>query len=92
MVQVLWLLIAAAGLALLVVFSGWIQYMVGGLLLASGALWILISVLSPARPDRKCPKCRKEGLVKIRRGESGVRCEICGFMDGSLHVAYLDDW
>lgn len=92
MVQLLWILIAVAAIALAVAFSGWIPYIVGGALAAAFALWILISTLSPAVPDRKCPKCGGEGLVKITKGELGVRCELCGFQDETMHVAYLDEW
>ena len=92
LVQVLWILIALGLVYALVAFSGWIPYIVGGILAGAWMLWILISAMSPSKPDRRCPRCGEEGLVKITRGAPGVRCEVCGFEDATMHVAYLDDW
>lgn len=92
MLQILWLAVIAGAVLLAVAFSAWIPYIVGGALAALWLVWVLVSAMSPAKPDRKCPGCGKEGLVKICRGEPGVRCELCGFRDENLHVAYLDDW
>jgi DNA-directed RNA polymerase subunit RPC12/RpoP len=92
MLQLLWILVAAGAVLVAVLFSASIPYIVAGLLVALFAFWLLVSILWPAVPKRTCPKCGSEGLVKIRRGEPGVRCELCGFKDETLHVAYLDDW
>ena len=92
MLQLLWILIVAGAAMLLASASNWLGAVVGTVLLSAAGLWILVSVLWPSAPDRRCPACRKNGLVKIRRGEPGVRCELCGFRDETLHVAYLDDW
>ena len=92
MVQVVWLLIAA-GLAYCVfVFWGWVTYIVGGGLALALFIWVVVSALWPSRPDRRCPRCGGEGLTKIKRGEPGVQCGLCGFRDETMHVAYLDDW
>lgn len=87
-----WLLLALLGVPLIVVSWDLVPYVVAGILVLGYAVWILVSVLSPARPDRTCPDCGREGLVKIRRGELGVRCECCDFRDEEMHVAYLDEW
>lgn len=92
MVQILWLLIAAALLAVTFLLRGWLAFIVGAILAALAIGWVLCSVLWPSAPDRRCPACRQPGLVKLRRGEPGVRCELCGFIDREMHVAYLDDW
>ena len=92
MLQLLWLLIALGAVLVAVSFSASIPYVVGGGIVAVLALWLLISTLSPAVPKRTCPKCGGEGLVKLRRGEPGVRCELCDFQDKTMHVAYLDEW
>ena len=92
MLQIRWLVVILGGVALAVAFSAWIPYIVGGALVLLWLVWVLVSAMSPAKPDRKCPACGREGLVKIRRGEPGVRCELCGFRDETLHVAYLDEW
>jgi hypothetical protein len=92
MLQLFWILIVAGVALLAAKFSDWLPQIVGGALVLIGAGWVLTSVLWPSAPDRRCPKCRRRGLVKIRRGEPGVRCELCGFRDETLHVAYLDDW
>lgn len=89
---VAWIMLILLGAALAVLAGSWLPAIVSGLLLAGFFFWVLISTLSPAIPDRICPKCGGEGLVKIRRGVPGVRCEKCEFVDEDLHVAYLDEW
>lgn len=92
MIHIVWLLLAAIAALLAVAIIDWIAYIAFGVVVAAFFLWILVSVLSPSKPDRKCPRCGGEGLVKIRRGEPGVRCELCEFRDETMHVPYLDDW
>jgi DNA-directed RNA polymerase subunit RPC12/RpoP len=87
-----WIVLALLGVAAAVFFWPWIPYLAAGVLVLCFTAWILISVLSPSRPDRTCPRCSEAGLVKIRRGVPGVRCERCGFRDEEMHVSYLDDW
>jgi DNA-directed RNA polymerase subunit RPC12/RpoP len=90
--QLLWILIALGAACLAMAFLAWLPYIVGGALALGLLVWILVSTLWPSAPDRKCPKCGARGLVKIERGEPGVRCELCGFRDETMQVAYLDDW
>ena len=92
MLQLFWILIVAGAAILLTRASASLGAIAGAVLVSAAVLWILTSVLWPSAPDRRCPACRKRGLVKIRRGEPGVRCELCGFRDETMHVAYLDDW
>jgi hypothetical protein len=92
MLPLLWLALIAAGTLLAILFWDWIPGLVVGMICLSAVVWILVSTLSPAVPKRGCPKCGKEGLVKIQRGEPGVRCEHCDFRDENMHVAYLDEW
>ena len=92
MLQLPWFLIAAAAAIVAILFHAWIPYIAVAIFVTAFLAWTLISVLSPAVPDRKCPQCGGNGLVKIRRGEPGVCCELCGFRDEAMHVAYLDDW
>ena len=89
---ILWVVIILLALAVTISSGMWIPAIVGGFLLFAFLAWILISTLSPAVPCRICPGCGEEGLVKIRRGAPGVRCEKCEFVDEDLHVAYLDEW
>ena len=89
---ILWVVIILLALAVTISSGMWIPAIVRGCLLFAFLLWILISTLSPAVPCRICPNCGEEGLVKIRRGVPGVRCEKCEFVDENLHVAYLDEW
>ncbi len=88
----LWLALIVAGVLLAVLCWEWIPGLVIGMISVGAVLWVLISTLSPAIPRRDCPGCGREGLVKIRRGEPGVRCEHCSFRDEEMHVAYLDEW
>jgi len=90
--SIAWLLVACAGVGLVVLSWPWLPYVLLGLLVLAALVWTFVSVLSPAIPDRTCPNCGGEGLVKIRRGELGVRCQLCGFVDESMHRAYLDEW
>lgn len=92
MLQLFWLLLLAGGALVAVYLREWIPYLVGGLVASGLALWVLVSTLWPSRPDRTCPRCSREGLVKLERGKPGVRCELCDYRDENLHVAYLDDW
>jgi len=87
-----WLLLALLAVGVAITFWAWVPYIVVGGIVLISVVWILVSVLSPAVPNRSCPSCRRDGLVKIRRGEPGVRCELCGFVDENMHVAYLDEW
>ncbi len=89
---VAWIVFILLGAAIATWAASWLPVFVAGVLLAGFFFWILISTLSPAIPSRICPKCGDEGLVKIRRGVPGVRCEECDFIDEDLHVAYLDEW
>jgi len=92
MIQVLWLAIIALCVVLVVAGWSWVPWIAGGSIVGVLSLWVLISVFWPAAPDRRCPRCRRAGLVKIERGAPGVRCTLCGFCDENLHVAYLDEW
>ncbi len=89
---VAWILFILLGAAIAAWASSWLPVAVAGVFVAGFFFWILISTLSPAIPCRICPQCGGEGLVKIRRGVPGVRCEKCDFIDEDLHVAYLDEW
>ena len=89
---VAWIVFILLGAAFAAWAGSWLPVAVAGVLAAGFFFWILISTLSPAIPCRICPKCGGEGLVKIRRGVPGVRCEKCDFIDEDLHVAYLDEW
>jgi hypothetical protein len=45
-------------------------------------LWVLVSALHPAKPERTCPSCGEEGLVRLERDSTrGLACERCGHVD-----------
>jgi DNA-directed RNA polymerase subunit RPC12/RpoP len=53
-----------------------------GAVVALGLGWILVCSLVPAKADRKCPQCGKQGLVRLdARTTRGVRCTRCSFRD-----------
>lgn len=55
-------------------------------------LWLMVSALRPALPDRKCPECAQETLRLFTPGvREGARCPSCGFEDRELYVPYLID-
>jgi hypothetical protein len=65
---------------------------IGGAALLLPILWLLVSAMRPALPDRKCPSCQKETLRLLKPGERlGARCPECGFEDAELYVPYLID-
>ncbi len=90
---IVWIVVAlVAALVAWLVFD-WLPAVIAGVIVALGVLWVLGCIFSPAVPDRRCPRCGKEGLVKIRKGEPlGVRCEHCDYRDEGKYVAYLDEW
>ena len=91
--QILLFVIIATLCLLAWLFSEWLVTIIVVGIVALVALWVLGCIFTPAVPDRKCPECGEEGLVKIKKGEPlGVRCEKCGFVDEARHVAYLDEW
>ena len=54
---------------------------VGGLI-SLGLLWVLVSSLFPAEPDRTCPECGGETLVRMDPNTThGIRCVACAFED-----------
>jgi DNA-directed RNA polymerase subunit RPC12/RpoP len=60
------------------------------LLLALGVLWILISVLMPAKADRTCPRCRRSALGRIDpQSTQGVACRHCGYRDETASAFLL---
>jgi hypothetical protein len=64
----------------------------GAVALLTPILWLLVSSMRPALPDRTCPKCAKEALRLLEPGERvGARCPECGFEDAELYVPYLVD-
>ena len=51
-------------------------------LLGTSIIWILVSVLWPARADRTCPACGREELRRKDPGSTrGVACASCGHED-----------
>ncbi len=53
-----------------------------GAVVALGLGWILVCSLFPAKADRKCPQCGKNGLVRLDvRTTRGIRCTRCSFRD-----------
>lgn len=53
-------------------------------------LWLLVSALRPAMPDRECPSCREHSLVLIDpQNEYGVRCLRCPHVDRDKRIPYL---
>ena len=84
LIPVLSLLAVAAGLWIVRSappgLAGWTLASV----LVAACLWILGSVLWPARAERTCPRCGAAALVRLDpRATHGLLCERCGFRDES---------
>lgn len=94
----MWLPLLWIAVAALVAFLAWLAFdwlpaVIAAAVVSAAVLWVMGCIFSPAVPDRRCPRCGEDGLVKIRKGEPlGVRCERCGFRDEARYVAYLDEW
>ncbi len=57
---------------------GWIFAGLVGL----GLLWIVVSVLWPARAERTCPDCGRPGLVRLDTDlVHGLECTQCDYRD-----------
>ena len=47
-------------------------------------LWVLVSALSPASADRRCPRCGTDGLERLDpETTEGLRCRGCGWSDAT---------
>ena len=61
-----------------------------GVVLVLGLLWIIISTLNPARADRTCPECGEEALERLDPETTrGVVCSCCGHTDQDVSSWYL---
>lgn len=90
LVPLAWIAAAAGGLWLVrrlpQAAFGW----VAGAVLGLAILWILVSVLWPARAERTCPSCGRASLRRLDRETTlGLACEACGFVDESASSWYL---
>lgn len=78
------LLLASIATGMLFIFRG-ADHLFGlalGVVLGLGFLWILVSVLFPARPDRTCPSCGLSNLERIDpKSTHGLCCTACGWQD-----------
>jgi hypothetical protein len=61
------------------------EALLGPVLVAVGAvplLWLLVSIVFPARTDRRCPECGAEALEPLREDDlQGLRCGACAYSD-----------
>lgn len=86
------LLLAAVGAGALFVFRGpdHIFGIAFGLVLGLGFLWVLVSTLFPSKPDRCCPACGRESLVRLdATSTQGVTCSACSWSDETLSSFYM---
>lgn len=86
------LFLAAALLGVALVRSGsstWFGAVVLALV-AAPAAWVLVSALSPARADRRCPSCAREALARQSQDSTqGLRCTACGWTDAEASAWML---
>jgi len=72
------------------------EHQIASLLCAGAVLlpaaWLVLSALSPAKGDMKCPKCGAEALRRLNKQDIlGVHCGACGFEDPEMYRPYLDE-
>jgi len=80
------LLLCCVACAMLFIFRGPDQVfgIAFGVVLGLGLLWILVSALLPAQPDRNCPQCGRKTVERIdARTLHGLRCRACSWRDES---------
>lgn len=86
------LLLAAVSAGVLFVFRG-PDHVFGiafGLVLGLGFLWILVSTMFPSKPDRTCPQCGQDTLVRLDpKTTRGLTCGACAWTDASASSFYL---
>ena len=86
------LLMAAVGAGALFVFRG-PDHLFGiafGLVLGLGFLWILVSTMFPAKPDRTCPSCGNESLERLDPSTTrGLACGSCSWRDETASSFYF---
>lgn len=69
--------------------EGLFAYAFGALVLG-GLGWILVSVLNPAAPDRRCPACGEDALRRLDPDSTrGIGCRACGWQDESASAFVL---
>jgi len=78
------LLLASVAAGMVFVFRG-VDHLFGvalGVVLGLGFLWVLVSVLFPAKPDRTCPGCGRRSLERIDpKSTHGLCCTACDWLD-----------
>jgi hypothetical protein len=77
-------LLAASALGITLVLASPAQAFAIALALVFGAaiVWMLVSVFSPARADRRCPRCAGETVERLdARSTRGIVCRACGHVD-----------
>lgn len=80
------LILCSVAAAMLFVFRGPDEVfgIAFALVLAVGLSWILVSALSPARAERRCPRCRRLTVVRADAEKlTGLRCKACSWRDDS---------
>jgi len=77
-------MLAAVVVGFLLVRSApvWIFGFAFGALLVAVCVWVLVSVLWPARADRVCPRCGRAALERADPATTvGLVCRACGHRD-----------
>lgn len=77
-------MLAAVAVGVLLVTSGpgWLLGAALSMLFGLGFGWMLVSVLYPARADRRCTHCGADALARIDPdATSGLLCRACGRRD-----------
>jgi len=84
------LIAIAAGLSIVRFSPGWIVATTLGLILGGAVLWVLVSSLAAAAPDRTCPACGQDSLERMDPATTrGVACGACDWSDPSRSAFYM---
>ena len=86
------LALAAIGVGFVVVRArpaNLFPWVVGALVLGVVG-WVLISALTPAKADRRCPQCGADSLERLYRNTTrGLRCGRCAWQDETASSFFL---
>ncbi len=61
-----------------------------GAMVLAAVGWVVVSALSPAKADRRCPQCGHDSIERLHPATTrGIRCGACGWQDETASSFFL---